>query len=270
MDIKGYIQRTKAALERGQQFLRHDIWHIGKPGETIPAGFFIKQLRVGILLVRGLMEETLLLRASALTFTTLLFIVPFLVFMFSFIQTFHLGDHIYDKISSWVDQRIDQVVVVVKGSQESPEEDPTTEDSTPLLDAEGDIAVTEGAEELTEDVVTVVVDPTDAPEGTEESTEAPEIVDATPTDSDKQLANDILRTILPSFGSDDEDLEDPVDFLVGLVEGKATDIKTLGLTGLMYILITVLGLMRNVEWSFNRIWGSPKPATSCAPSAIIS
>jgi membrane protein len=42
---------------------------------------------------------------------------------------------------------------------------------------------------------------------------------------------------------------------VGLVESKATDVRTLGLTGLMYILITVLGLMRNVEWAFNRIWG---------------
>lgn len=249
MDIKGYIQRSKAALERGQQFLRHDIWHIGKPGETIPAGFFIKQLRVGILLVRGLMEETLLLRASALTFTTLLFIVPFLVFMFSFIQTFHLGDHIYDKISSWVDQRIDQVVVVVKGSQEN------SEGSVPPLDSEGEAALTEGETASSEEIVTVAIDPTTPPEESEESTEAPAIVDATPTDSDKQLANDILRTILPSFGSDDQDLEDPVDFLVGLVEGKATDIKTLGLTGLMYILITVLGLMRNVEWSFNRIWG---------------
>lgn len=255
MDIKGYIQRSKAALERGQQFLRHDIWHIGKPGETIPAGFFIKQLRVGILLVRGLMEETLLLRASALTFTTLLFIVPFLVFMFSFIQTFHLGDHIYDKISSWVDQRIDQVVVVVKGSQENPEDIPPTEESTPPLESSEEGALTEGEVAPSDEVVTVTIDPTTPPEESEESTEAPEIVDATPTDSDKQLANDILRTILPSFGSDDQDLEDPVDFLVGLVEGKATDIKTLGLTGLMYILITVLGLMRNVEWSFNRIWG---------------
>ncbi len=259
MDIKGYIQRSKAALERGQQFLRHDIWHIGKPGETIPAGFFIKQLRVGILLVRGLMEETLLLRASALTFTTLLFIVPFLVFMFSFIQTFHLGDHIYDKISGWVDQRIDQVVVVVKGSQEpkeegSPDAAPADDPVSPPDSAlESDL--TDAVEDPSEVVVAVTIDDSETPEGEAETAPTVEIVDANPTESDKQLANDILRTILPSFGSDDEDLEDPVDFLVGLVEGKATDIKTLGLTGLMYILITVLGLMRNVEWSFNRIWG---------------
>ena len=109
MDISSYIRRARAAFERGKQFLQHDIWYIGKPGETVPSGFVIKQLRVGILLVKGLMEEMLLLRASALAFTTLLFIVPFLVFMFSFITTFNLGDHIYGKISGWLDQRIEQV-----------------------------------------------------------------------------------------------------------------------------------------------------------------
>ncbi|MDP2326369.1 MAG: YihY/virulence factor BrkB family protein, partial [Gammaproteobacteria bacterium] len=77
------------------------------------------------------------------------------------------------------------------------------------------------------------------------------------TDEDNQkLANDILRTMFPTTASNgDEELFDPVQFLVGMVEDKATDVRTLGLTGLMYVLITVLGLMRNVEWAFNQIWG---------------
>ncbi len=268
MDIKTYIRKTREALERGNQFLRHDIWYIGKPGETIPAGFLIKQLRVGILLVKGMMEETLLLRASALTFTTLLFIVPFLVFMFSFIQTFHLGDQVYVKISGWLDQRIEQVVDVVKGSHEvaevkeatagdTPEGQPVSEPTAandPVTLSDGVpvdpvVVVTENEVQNETDVdnpIAALVAVAESEEGMKDS-----------TDSDKELANAILRQIIPSFGneSNEGELVDPVKLLVGLVENKTTDIRTLGLTGLFYILITVLGLMRNVEWSFNRIWG---------------
>jgi membrane protein len=251
MDIKASIRRALAALERGKQFVRHDIWHIGKPGETIPAGFYIKQLRVGILLVRGVMEETLLLRASALTFTTLLFIVPFLIFMFSFIQTFHLGDHIYGKISVWVDQRIEQVVHVVKGSGE-----PTEEEASDAVSdsAEGDAVANGEVVAQSTDPVNEAQEPDPQPD-TEPP--VPEPIPEGSTESDKRLADDILRTLFPTFfeGNTGEDLTNPIEFIMGLVEEKATDIKTLGLTGLMYILITVLGLMRNVEWSFNRIWG---------------
>ena len=227
MNIRTYIARASAALERGERFLRHDIWYIGKPGEAIPSGFVIRQVRVGILLFRGIVEETLLLRASALSFTTLLFLVPFLVFMFSFIQTFNLGDHIYGQISDWVNHRIEQVVHVVRSSV--------------------------GSEEAPGDEATVPA--------TDEPATAADVPAATPpeekSDASQELVTDILRIFLPTISqeADENGLTDPVEFIVDIVESKATDVRTLGLTGLMYILITVLGLMRNVEWAFNRIWG---------------
>lgn len=229
MNIKYYIAQLSASLERGEKFFRHDIWYIGKPGESIPTGFIIRQVRVAILLFRGIVEETLLLRASALTFTTLLFLVPFLVFMFSFIQTFHLGDHIYLQISDWVDSRIDQVVAVVRSSDDAP----TVED--PAAQALDPAAATPGA----------ASPPTD------------DNAAALSSASDRELADAILRTLLPTISQESEEngLANPVDVLVGLVETKATDVRTLGLTGLVYVLVTVLGLMRNVEWTFNRIWG---------------
>ena len=232
MNIKYFIAQISASLERGERFLRHDIWYIGKPGESIPTGFIIRQVRVAILLFRGIVEETLLLRASALTFTTLLFLVPFLVFMFSFIQTFHLGDHIYVQISDWVDHRIDQVVDVVRTSKEDTSvEDAVAPELDPVLTEVADPAVEEAA----------ATDP--APLSSE---------------SDRELANAILRTLLPTISQEADEkngLANPVDMIVGLVETKATDVRTLGLTGLVYVLVTVLGLMRNVEWTFNRIWG---------------
>lgn len=244
MDLKPYIQRAREAYERSAEFLAQDIWDIGKPGEAIPSGFLIKQLRVGILLFRGLFEEALFLRASALTFTTLLFLVPFLVFMFSFIQTFSLGDQVYGRVSDWIDVHITQVVQVVKGADEEKSDDTL----------EGDGTVEAGPED--------VVEPPAEAAGLESQPAIllqPEGTTAAPSDTEednKKLANDILRTMFPTTATNgDDELFDPVQFLVGMVEDKATDVRTLGLTGLMYVLITVLGLMRNVEWAFNQIWG---------------
>lgn len=244
MDLRSYISRVSASLERGEQFLRHDIWYIGKPGEAVPSGFIVRQMRVGILLFRGIVEETLLLRASALTFTTLLFLVPFLVFMFSFIQTFHLGDHIYGQISHWVNNRINQVVHLVRTSDEgnTPPETVPAEDAVELSAPPDD-----GARPLAGDVPVPIPMPA-----------APELTSSV---SDRKLVNAIAKTFLPTFSTEPVEggMVDPVEFLVNLVEIKATDVRTLGLTGLMYVLITVLGLMRNVEWAFNRIWGVNEP-----------
>ncbi|MBX3176488.1 MAG: YihY family inner membrane protein [Candidatus Hydrogenedentes bacterium] len=259
MDIQPYIERARAACERARasyarchQYVSHDIWHIGKPGEAIPEGFLVKQLRVGILLFKGMFEESLLLRASALTFTTLLFLVPFLVFMFSFIQTFNLGDHIYGQVSDWIDGHITkamEVVQVVKGGEEDGEPAPadlyeSPEPVIPRAESEGDPATAQAAN------AAIAVEGGDA-------VDAPEGGDSIPTEDDQQLVNDILKTMFPTMTVDMDEGEyfDPVGFLVGMVEERATDVRTLGLTGLMYVLITVLGLMRNVEWAFNQIWG---------------
>lgn len=93
-----YIERMRAGIEDWRRFIRRDVWHMGLPGETVPHGIVAKQVRAAILLLRGLGEETILLRASALTFATMLFIVPFLSFMFIFIEKFDLADEVYLKL----------------------------------------------------------------------------------------------------------------------------------------------------------------------------
>lgn len=93
--------------------MTHDAWHIGMPGEQIPHGLIIKNVRVAILLIRGVTEETLLLRASALAFATILFLVPFLAFVFSFIQTFNLGDQVYSQLSATLNSRLTQFVALI-------------------------------------------------------------------------------------------------------------------------------------------------------------
>ena len=93
--MKGYIHRAFDALERASHFVTHDVWRIGQPGETTSYGFVVKHVRVAVLLVQGLIKDALLLRAAALTFTTMLAIVPLLIVVLFFVSTFDLEEDIY-------------------------------------------------------------------------------------------------------------------------------------------------------------------------------
>lgn len=93
------VKDVVEAVRRGQRFVTHDVWHIGLPGEEIPHGFIIKNIRVAILLVKGLVRDQLPLRASSLTFATMLAVVPFLAIMFFAIHTFNLGEGIYELLA---------------------------------------------------------------------------------------------------------------------------------------------------------------------------
>lgn len=88
--MRDLIQRTIEALQRGRRFVTYDVWHIGRPGEQLPHGFVIKNIRVAILLLKNIVQDDVLLRAAALTFATTLALVPFLAIIFFVIQTFHL------------------------------------------------------------------------------------------------------------------------------------------------------------------------------------
>ncbi|HIJ73864.1 MAG TPA: YihY/virulence factor BrkB family protein, partial [Candidatus Hydrogenedentes bacterium] len=105
--MKEYVQRLVDAFERGRRFVAHDVWQIGQPGEEIPHGFVIKQVRVVILLVQGLIKDALLLRAAALTFATILSIIPILVLMFYFVERFDLADRVYQRVYTFLSEKLD-------------------------------------------------------------------------------------------------------------------------------------------------------------------
>ncbi len=227
--ILDYIGRIRASFERGQRFMTHDIWRIGLPGEQVPNGLIIKQIRAVILLARGLIEETLLLRASALTFATLLFLVPFFALMFFFIQTFNLGDQIYEKM----DERLSRAVTAIRSLGDGR--------PIPMREATPYLSVLAG------------YDPPFPMEGEEE--------DNRPSgESDELLKQHFIGWVFPIFAEDhsitnDPIYENPVKLLVNLAEEGAKSPRTVGISGLLFILSTVFGFMRNVEYTFNRIWG---------------
>ncbi|HEX73036.1 MAG TPA: YihY family inner membrane protein, partial [Candidatus Hydrogenedentes bacterium] len=71
----------------------------------------------------------------------------------------------------------------------------------------------------------------------------------------EELWRDLIGLLFPGAQVAGDDDAGPMQLLVRLAERGATNRRALTISGIIYVLSTVLGLMRNVEWSFNRIWG---------------
>ena len=78
----------KAWITRAIEFITTDIWRVRL--EDLPFGksFLIKQLRILILTVRGFDKDKCFIRASSLTFYTLLSIVPVAAMLFGVAKGF--------------------------------------------------------------------------------------------------------------------------------------------------------------------------------------
>ena len=115
--MSDWINRIKDAAKRWEKFVSKDIWTIGTPGEEIPRGFLIQQIRVFILLGTKIAGGTLMLRAAALTFATLLSLVPLLAVIVFVIQTFNLGERFYGNFKPFMEDLIVDVAERMPGGR---------------------------------------------------------------------------------------------------------------------------------------------------------
>jgi len=82
------MQNISVTISKITDFIKTDIWRIRSrnlPGKKV---FFIKQLRIVLLVIRGFNEDYCVLRASALTFYSLLSIVPIVAMAFGIAKGF--------------------------------------------------------------------------------------------------------------------------------------------------------------------------------------
>ena len=79
-------------------FLKTDIWRIRLKSYSGSKSFFLRQLRIVVLAIRGFDEDKCILRASALTFYSLLSIVPVIAMMFGVAKGFGLEKRIETEI----------------------------------------------------------------------------------------------------------------------------------------------------------------------------
>ncbi|HET58696.1 MAG TPA: YihY/virulence factor BrkB family protein [Deltaproteobacteria bacterium] len=77
-----------STLGRIVNFIRHDIWRIRLTDLPKKKSFFLRELRIFVLSIRGFDEDKCLLRASALTFYSLVSIVPVAAMLFGIAKGF--------------------------------------------------------------------------------------------------------------------------------------------------------------------------------------
>ncbi|NKB24560.1 MAG: YihY family inner membrane protein [Kiritimatiellae bacterium] len=92
----------KTGWRRIREFVVHDVWDIDLPSAPRLKRLWVRGIRVGHLVVRGFLEDELSLQAAALTFTTLMSLVPFLAFVFSIWKG--LGSE--DKAITWLHEKM--------------------------------------------------------------------------------------------------------------------------------------------------------------------
>ncbi len=80
------MTRLKSHLEKVRKFLIYDLWRIDLHELTRWRVFWLRQAQILWLVVRDFKADNCMLRASALTYATLLSIVPLLALMFSLLK----------------------------------------------------------------------------------------------------------------------------------------------------------------------------------------
>ncbi len=82
------MNTSHSPLKRLQLFLEHDLWEMELLDKKWWHRFILHQGQIWVLVVKDFIADRCLLKASALTFTTLLSIVPLLALMFSVLKGF--------------------------------------------------------------------------------------------------------------------------------------------------------------------------------------
>ena len=113
-------------IKRALTFLDKDLWRM--PIEQLPTrkNFLIKQLRIFVIAVKGFFEDRVQLRASALTFYTMLSVVPIVAMVFGIAKGFDydtkVKQQLIEKFSEqqevldWILKFADSMLLNIKGS----------------------------------------------------------------------------------------------------------------------------------------------------------
>ncbi len=88
----------KEKINNAVRFLKSGIWRVPLDELSPVKAFFIRQLQILIVALRGLSEDKIYLHASALTFFTLLSIVPIIAMAFGIATGFGLEEYLEDQL----------------------------------------------------------------------------------------------------------------------------------------------------------------------------
>ena len=262
---------AKGWLRRAATFATRDVWDVEVSALRGLHRFLVRLVRTVYLVGRGFRRNEVALRASSLTFVTMLSIVPVLALALSLAKVATDGDHLRHYVKRQVHELVFASAAIpmpnIPGA-------PATADATTehAEDTEGQ-AAEGGTEEHGEDGEGLAADggTTEHTEDTEKPAAEGEPVGGTSSPSEPNPETDIQHSafsIQHSSGADGAGSAAPSapegviteDTLLDLVD-KGFDIVeqlnfgTLGGIGLLMLVWTVISVIGNVEQAFNRVWG---------------
>jgi membrane protein len=85
-------------FEKIKRYFLHDLWDFSLRGEKGWRRFYFKILRIGTLSVRGFIQDKCALRASGLTYYTMMSVVPVLAMAFAIARGFGLQEYLKTQI----------------------------------------------------------------------------------------------------------------------------------------------------------------------------
>lgn len=88
----------QSTVKKMVAFLQIDIWRLNKEDLSRPTAIFLKPLRVCLLTIRGYMHDNCALHASALTFYSLLSVVPVAAMAFGIAKGFGLEQRLEEQL----------------------------------------------------------------------------------------------------------------------------------------------------------------------------
>jgi membrane protein len=85
-------------INRTRKFITEEIWQIQPEKQSRRKGYLIRQLKISLIAIKGFTRDKIQLRASALTFYSLLSIVPVVAMIFGIAQGFGFEDAMQQEI----------------------------------------------------------------------------------------------------------------------------------------------------------------------------
>ncbi len=229
----GRIASWRARVER---FLTRDVWAQDISHLPTFRRWLYKVARVAYLTVRGATEDRCTSRAAALTYVTVLSIVPLLALAFSVAKGL---DAYKDLRESVITPFLEELEPSQSASGEAIGVVIPEADSGAPSDTETDTT----GEDTGEDTPGDVAD-TDTADGSLDAADEGEQTEGIPTESGSQASGQ---------------LREAADRILDLVEN--TDFGSLGAIGLLLLMYTVLKLLSSIEGTMNDIWGVHRSRT---------
>jgi membrane protein len=209
----------RKAFSRVWKFLSEDVWDVELSSLSALPRFGVNSIRVVQLVFRGFREDECPLHASALTFSTLMSIVP--VLALSLAMASGLGGK--EAARDWVEKQVQKYTVSFKST-------------ATVSDVNGD------ADTLSPDQQQLP------------NADIEESTGNSPGSQESSLSSDLAP---PAIHETPEELARQIDMIVsnGFDKIEKVSFGALGGVGLCVLLWMTLSVLGRVEASFNRVWG---------------